>query len=204
VRQSGSATLIQTDAAVNPGNSGGPLLDRNGDAIGITTMGFTDRQGLSFAVAIDHAQSVLSGRMLPTAAIPESSSAGNFNMLSPAQMSEHDETRAAGQKEFESTLRQLARNADALDDYWKRFRGSCYSGTISGAYDREWAAVLNPRSMQGSVSPGCETSFAYVKQQATTIRDAVLAAEERARQADVFPGMRRDVREKYHFTSGLE
>ena len=65
LRQSGSATLIQTDAAINPGNSGGPLLDRAGVAIGITTMGYSGRQGLNFAVAADHAMALLEGRSVP-------------------------------------------------------------------------------------------------------------------------------------------
>ncbi len=54
--------LIQFDAAVNPGNSGGPLLDRNGDVIGIVTglanpSGRDVFSGIGFAVPIDVAAS---------------------------------------------------------------------------------------------------------------------------------------------------
>jgi S1-C subfamily serine protease len=42
---------IQTDAAVNPGNSGGPLLDANGRVIGVISQSRGD--GLSFAVPVD-------------------------------------------------------------------------------------------------------------------------------------------------------
>ena len=62
LRTSGGATLVQTDAATNPGNSGGPMLDRNGAVIGITTMGYRNSEGLNFGVAIDHARDLLEGR----------------------------------------------------------------------------------------------------------------------------------------------
>lgn len=56
------AGLIQFDAAVNPGNSGGPLLNRNGDVIGIVTglanpAGRDVFSGIGFAVPIDVAAS---------------------------------------------------------------------------------------------------------------------------------------------------
>jgi hypothetical protein len=44
---------IQTDAAVNPGNSGGPVVDENGKVVGITTCKFTQADNMGFAVPVD-------------------------------------------------------------------------------------------------------------------------------------------------------
>lgn len=42
--------IVQTDAAVNPGNSGGPLLDQNGCVVGMNTFIFKQTEGINFAV----------------------------------------------------------------------------------------------------------------------------------------------------------
>lgn len=65
-------SLIQTDAAINPGSSGGALIDMNGKVVGINTLVYTGpknwkrAQGLGFAIAIDHAMKVTEALLVRT------------------------------------------------------------------------------------------------------------------------------------------
>ena len=65
-------SLIQTDAAINPGSSGGALIDLNGKVVGINTLVYTGpknwkrAQGLGFAIAIDHAMKVTDALLVRT------------------------------------------------------------------------------------------------------------------------------------------
>ncbi|MFI5258140.1 MAG: S1C family serine protease [Candidatus Limnocylindrales bacterium] len=52
--------LIQTDASVNPGNSGGPLVDGSGNVVGVVTASSSAAQGISFAIPTAAASSMVS------------------------------------------------------------------------------------------------------------------------------------------------
>ena len=67
VRKSGGVEYIQTDAAVNPGNSGGPLFNGSGEVIGVNTFVIRDigweggdMQGINLAVSINEVKKRLS------------------------------------------------------------------------------------------------------------------------------------------------
>jgi hypothetical protein len=194
VRQSGAAVLVQTDAAVNPGNSGGPLLDRRGTAIAITTMGYIDRQGLNFAVAAEHARALLEGR--PGTGAAWTSPVKDLRVPSSAGPSDTERARAAGEQAYEAVVGQLARQADGLDDDWQRYRRTCRQGPGSNQ-SREWFVLLEDRPLQGLPAPGCAEWLSDLRQRAASIERSERASDEAARRADVYPGTRRDIRRRY-------
>jgi hypothetical protein len=62
------ASYVQTDAPINHGNSGGPLLDESGRVIGVNTLGSAVLSGVAFAVRVDDVRRLLAPY---AAALPE-------------------------------------------------------------------------------------------------------------------------------------
>lgn len=64
------ANLIQTDAAINPGSSGGGLLDIDGNLLGIVTAIYEEGKGIGFAIPIEDVMSMVSEFLDATAKRP--------------------------------------------------------------------------------------------------------------------------------------
>jgi S1-C subfamily serine protease len=187
LRTSGGATLVQTDAATNPGNSGGPMLDRTGSVIGITTMGYKGAEGLNFGVAIDHARDLLEGRQTNLG-----SARGLTEIQSQARGSESDRIQQQGDEQLRARLGQLTSAADRLDAVWQRFRKDCFQTRIGGNYDREWFAVLVPRALPGDAAAGCASYYSAMDSDIRQFKGLMRQLQSDARQAGVLPGTIRD------------
>ncbi len=187
LRTAGGATLVQTDAATNPGNSGGPMLDRAGSVIGITTMGYKGAQGLNFGVAIEHARDLLEGR-----AANLGSSGGLSDIQSQSGGSESDRLQQQGESQLRDGVRQMADAAGRIDSAWTQFREQCYKSPIGGNHQREWFALLVPRGLPSDAGAGCVSYYNSLESSIRQFRGLMQRLSNDARRANVLPGTIRD------------
>jgi S1-C subfamily serine protease len=189
LRTAGGASLVQTDAAVNPGNSGGPMLDRNGSVIGITTMGYKNAEGLNFGVAIDHARDLLEGRQTN---LGTQRGLSDIQSQSAASETETDRRQQQGEEQLRARIGQMAQAAGDIDAGWKRYRAQCYTSPLPGNYQREWFAMLVPGGMPNNAGAGCTAYYADLENGVKQFRGVMQRTIGEARRANVLPGTIRD------------
>ena len=198
VRNANGVILIQTDAAINRGNSGGPLIDRSGKVIGITTLKMAlNSESLGFAVAIDHARPLLEGRPAERVSAGPGDQASPLSGAFTAAPSQTDAMRSEGAAQFERVMQAVARRADSLDDYWNRFRNACQVSVPAASGDREWFTVWDRQPSFNAADVQCVRWLSDIQQIASGIRSVMVTTDEAARTASVYPGVRRDLRHKY-------
>jgi S1-C subfamily serine protease len=188
--------LIQTDAALNPGNSGGPLLDRAGNVVGVATLKFTKAEQLGFAVAIEHALPILEGRAEP--ASPSQGLARALGAPEDARKSELELTRERAERAFNVPLQRAATLSRRLTAGFEEYAAAC--GGPKAGWLATFGAPPDWAQRANAANAGCASYWREMAALAGTIRTSVLEIEEQARRAGVYPGVMRDLFAKH----GLE
>jgi hypothetical protein len=196
VRNAGGVTLIQTDAAVNPGNSGGPLVDRQGWVLGVTTLKMVgEAESLSFAVAADHARPLLEDRadaLTQTGGSLQDRFEGSMTGGRPG-----DRAIEEGADELERRVKAISEDADRIDASWSDYRANCLQNvSLPRGYDREWIALIDKARLRSS-SPACSRWTDQLVASADTVRRAMHDALAAARTAGVLPGDQRQTCRAY-------
>jgi serine protease Do len=100
-------SYIQLDAKVNPGNSGGPVLDTRGRAVGIVSLKRADAEGIALALPINYAYEGTN----PFVAAPAVRSAGFDTLMAKAQEEETAQAGKLASLELKPLLAGLSFNA---------------------------------------------------------------------------------------------
>jgi hypothetical protein len=191
LRNKEGVTLVQSDAAAGPGNSGGPMLDRSGRVIGVLLGGDKEKPGVNFGVASDHARDILEGR--ETNLGSGKSRLVDIDAMTPSAKAPQSERSEAQDQEFVKRVDSAEQAARQLDSNWQRFRTNCYKGQISGAFAREWFALFTPGALPADAAARCIDDFQAMVAEANRFREDMRVTLREARRASVLPGTIRDL-----------
>jgi hypothetical protein len=199
VRAINGVTIVQTDAALNPGNSGGPVLDTEGRVLAVATAKARGSESIGFAVAAEYALALLAGRgAAPVDARVRSGAAGGLDRAQPASPTEGDLAREQALRACDAQMAALGRHALEFAHMVERFRDRCVNTQIAGpgVRDASWQEATAYVEMDGAVAVECLGGREQIRSLRRDVGAALETAEEQARRDGLYPGEIREIRRR--------
>jgi len=194
VRMNGALILVQTDAAINDGNSGGPLVDREGRVVGVNTLKIGPAQSLGFAVAADHAMALLRGGGIPPEQITIVASPTPTPTRRPASRlrpsARNREVDEAAWR-FDGAMKRLAPKARELRSASRSFESRCLG---DGLLSRSWSGPMMETAKGRAL---CSEQYEALGRESENLKRAVNEAEAKAREEGVYAPAVRQIKQKY-------
>ena len=200
VRAINGVTIVQTDAALNPGNSGGPVLDTDGRVIAVATAKARGSESIGFAVAAEYALALLAGRgTSPVQALVRPGAAGGLERMQPAVPTESEAARERALRGFDAQMATLGRQAAQFARMVERFRDRCVSEQVAGTGLRSlpWQDAATYVEMDRAVAVECLGGREQIRSLRADIASALESAEEQARRDGLYPGEIRETRRRH-------
>lgn len=138
VRPYGEFPLIQTNAPISKGSSGGGLFDTDGRLVGITTASAIDGQNINFALAADlvpllPSRSADIGTLDPIVPVKRADEIANKELL--AQLREGRQAIAASETELKTMAGEIDRHTTAMNELRQSMDGFIPSGNMKAYND---------------------------------------------------------------------
>jgi hypothetical protein len=200
VRAIDGVTIVQTDAALNPGNSGGPVLDTEGRVMAVATAKARGSESIGFAVAAEYALALLAGRgSSPVQALVRSDPAGGLARAQPPAPTESDLARDRALRGLDAQMAALAQHASRFARMVERFRDRCVNEQVAGpgARSAPWQEAAAYVEMDRAVAVECLGGREQIRSLRGDVAAALESAEEQARRDGLYPGEIRDARRRH-------
>jgi hypothetical protein len=200
VRAIDGVTIVQTDAALNPGNSGGPVLDTEGRVMAVATAKARGSESIGFAVAAEYALALLAGRgSSPVQALVRSDPAGGLARAQPPAPTESDLARDRALRGLDAQMAALAQHASRFARMVERFRDRCVNEQVlgPGARSAPWQEAAAYVEMDRAVAVECLGGREQIRSLRGDVAAALESAEEQARRDGLYPGEIRDARRRH-------
>jgi S1-C subfamily serine protease len=200
VRDINGVTIVQTDAALNPGNSGGPVLDTEGRVLAVATAKARGSESIGFAVAAEYALALLAGRgSSPVQALVRPGTEGGLDQGQAAGPTESDAARAQALRGFDGQMAALGRQAAQFARMVERFRDKCVNEQVAGpgVRDASWQEATAYVEMDRAIAVECLGGREQIRSLRRDVSAALEAAEEQARRDGLYPGEIREIRRRH-------